>query len=91
MTKTLMAAAVAAALTLVGGAAYAADCFTEVMTKTESMIADAEKQGNMTNAAEARRLSAEAKRLYDQGQNDAALVRVVRGMMLVERTPGGGR
>ena len=91
MKKTLMAAAVAAALTLVGGAAYAADCFTELMAKTENMIADAEKKGDMTNAAEARRLSAEAKSLYDQGQRDAALVRIVRGMLHVDRTQSGGR
>lgn len=90
MKKTLTAAAVAAALTLAGGAAYAADCFTEMMTKTERMIADAEQKGDMTNAAEARRLTAEAKSLYDQGQSDAALVRVVRGMMLVDRTQSGG-
>lgn len=91
MKRFLMAAAVAAALTLVGGAAYAADCFGEMMAKTDAMIADAEKRGDMKNAAEARKLSAEAQRLYDSGQSDAALVRVVRGMILVDRTPSGGQ
>lgn len=95
MKKTLMAAVVVAALTLVGGAAYA-DGFIEMMTKTERMIADAEQKGDMTNAAEARRLTAEAKSLYDQGQSDAALVRVVRGMMLAAAStrhggPNGNR
>jgi hypothetical protein len=55
------------------------------------MIADAEKKGDTTNAAGARKLSAEAKSLHDQGQKDAALVRVVLSMMMVDRTQSGGR
>lgn len=91
MKTILTAAAALAALTLTAGSAIAADCFGEIMTKTSTMITRAEQKGDRTVAAEARRLSAEAQQLYDQGKRDEALVRVVRSMILVDRTPSGGQ
>lgn len=90
MKSILTAVAIAAALAFTSGPALA-DCFQDLMANTSKMIETAEQKGDTRAASGAKKLSAEAQKLYDAGKQDEAIVRIVKSMEMVSHFGSGGR